>query len=65
MERLSRKDDQEIYQPKIRADQIRKLYQVKLETGTPLTVLVDRAIREFLARYETGEDEKNTRNHNV
>jgi hypothetical protein len=52
-ERISRKDDEGVYQPRIHARRIRELYDIKSETGLPLTVLLDLAIREFTARYAT------------
>ena len=48
MERVSRKDDERLYQPQIRGDRIKALYQLKLLTGLPLTVLVDMAIARLL-----------------
>ena len=52
-ERISRKDDEGVYQPRIHSQRIRDLYDIKAETGLPLTVLLDLAIREFTARYAT------------
>ena len=40
-ERISRKDDEGVYQPRIHSRRIRELYDVKVETGLPLTVLLD------------------------
>jgi len=47
-ERINRKSDENLYQPKIHSDRIRSLYQIKLITGLPLTVLLDMAIVMFL-----------------
>ena len=47
-ERINRQGDENLYQPKIHSDRIRSLYQIKLVTGIPLTVLVDMAIMKFL-----------------
>jgi len=58
MERINRSQDENLYQPKIVSDQIRKLYQVKLDTGVPLTVMVYKAIGEYLEKYETENDRK-------
>ena len=52
-ERIYRKDDEGVYQPRIHSRRIRELYDIKAETGLPLTVLLDLAIREFTARYAT------------
>lgn len=46
--RIGRKDDESLYQPKIHSERIRSLYQIKLATGIPLTVLLDMAIEKFL-----------------
>ena len=59
--RISRKGDQSVYQPKIRAERIRALYEIKERTGIPMTVLLDRAIAEMIVRYDSeaeGEDAK-------
>jgi hypothetical protein len=60
--RIDRKDDESLYQPKIHSERIRKLYVLKEITGLPMTVLVDAAIREFLERNE--ENQKNISNQN-
>ena len=49
--RVDRKDDENLYQPKIHSERIRSLYQLKQETGKPMTVLLDQAIREFAASF--------------
>jgi hypothetical protein len=49
--RIDRKDDESLYQPKIHSERIRALYQLKQETGKPMTVLLDQAIRDFAASY--------------
>lgn len=49
--RIDRKDDESLYQPKIHSERIRTLYQLKLETGKPMTVLLDQAIRDLAASY--------------
>ena len=49
--RIERKDDESLYQPKIHSKKIRTLYQLKQAIGKPMTVLVDQAIREFAASY--------------
>lgn len=48
MERINRQSDENLYQPKIHSERIRSLYQIKLATGLPLTVLLDMAIVMFL-----------------
>jgi len=49
--RINRKDDENLYQPKIHSERIRALYQIKQETGKPMTVLLDQAIQDFAASY--------------
>jgi len=46
-ERISRKDDEGLYQPKIHSRRIRELHQLSEHTGLPLTVIVDLALRQF------------------
>ena len=53
-ERISRKDDERVYQPKIHKDRIRALYMIKEATGIPMTVLLDKAI-EYLIQEHNGE----------
>ena len=48
-ERVSRCDDQRVYQPKIHVERIRVLYEIKEATGLPMTVLLDRAIEQYVA----------------
>ena len=51
MERIKRGDDENLYQPRIHSRRIKGLYLIKTETGKPMTVLVDMAIKEFIANY--------------
>ena len=60
MERVDRRNDKKIYQPKIHSERVRELYRIKETTGIPMTVLVDMAVREFIASYliNLGEGER-------
>ena len=49
-ERVQRRDDEGLYQLRIHSRWIRDLYRIKLETGEPITVLVERALAEFMER---------------
>ena len=49
--RIDRKNDESLYQPQIHSDRIKELYNLKLKTGIPMTVLADQAIRDFVASY--------------
>ena len=49
--RISRKDDESLYQPQIHSARIRTLYQLKQITGKPMTVLLDQAIHDLAANY--------------
>lgn len=49
--RIDRKDDESLYQPKIHSERIRTLYSLKQATGKPMTVLLDQAIRDLAANY--------------
>ena len=51
--RINRKDDESLYQPKIHSQRIRTLYNLKQATGKPMTVLLDQAIHELAIRYQT------------
>lgn len=49
--RIDRKNDERLYQPKIHSERIRTLYQLKEATGKPMTVLLDQAIRDLSESY--------------
>jgi hypothetical protein len=49
--RIHRKNDENLYQPKMHSDRVRELYNLKLATGIPMTVLLDQAIRDLKANY--------------
>jgi hypothetical protein len=51
VERISRKSDRKIYQPRIHYRRIRELYFVKEMTGRPMTVLVDEALTLYLSGF--------------
>ena len=51
-ERINRKNDEDLYQPKIHSRRIRELYTLKEMTGIPMTVLVDLAIQDLLEKSE-------------
>ena len=49
--RIDRKNDESLYQPKIHSERIRTLYSLKQSTGKPMTVLLDQAIKDLAANY--------------
>jgi uncharacterized protein YpbB len=49
--RIDRKNDESLYQPKVHSDRIKELYNLKQATGMPMTVLLDQAIRELAKNY--------------
>jgi hypothetical protein len=49
--RIDRRDDESLYQPKIHSERIRTLYNIKQVTGKPMTVLLDQAIRDLAQSY--------------
>src|ERR1041385_3772747 len=49
--RIDRKNDESLYQPKVHSDRIRELYNLKQVTGLPMTVLLDQAIQDLAANY--------------
>ena len=59
IERIDRKTDEKIYQPKIHSELIKELYIIRQISGLPMTVLVHMAIREFIANYNTRVCEEN------
>ena len=48
-----------MYSPKIKVDLVRQLYQLKQQTRTPMTKLVNEAIVEYLIRRNTSESAEN------
>ena len=50
-ERITRHDDERLYQPRIHSRRIRELHRIAQETGEPMTVLVDQAIADFVEAY--------------
>jgi hypothetical protein len=51
--RIDRRADESLYQPKIHSERIRVLYGLKQVTGKPMTVLLDEAIHDLADRYGT------------
>src|SRR5688572_26101559 len=49
--RIDRKNDESLYQPKIHSERVRTLYSLKQATGKPMTVLLDQAIRDLAENY--------------
>jgi hypothetical protein len=49
--RVDRKDDERLYQPKIHSERIKTLYSLKQSTGKPMTVLLDQAIQDLASNY--------------
>jgi hypothetical protein len=54
--RINRKEDDSLYQPRIHSERVRTLYSLKQETGKPMTVLLDEAIREMAEKYRAGNN---------
>jgi hypothetical protein len=49
--RIDRKDDESLYQPKIHSQRVKTLYNLKEATGKPMTVLLDQAISDLASNY--------------
>ena len=49
--RINRRGDESLYQPKIHSERIKTLYSLKQTTGKPMTVLLDQAISDLAANY--------------
>jgi len=52
VERIDRHDDENLYQPRIHSRWIRELHALSGKTGLPMTVLLDKAVREFCESYK-------------
>jgi hypothetical protein len=57
-ERICRDGDESTYQPKIHRDRIHELYKIGVETGLPMTVLVDYAIRGYVKAYNEDKEKQ-------
>ena len=47
---MCRKDDEELYQPKIHSRRVRELHELSVRLQVPMTVIVDQAIEEYIGR---------------
>jgi len=56
-ERMNWSDDERLYQPRIHSRHIRALHRICEETQEPMTVMLDRALEEFVGRHETNQTE--------
>ena len=54
-ERIDRQNDENLYQPKIHSQRVRELHELSVSTGFPMTVLVDKAIQDFVERNKSNE----------
>jgi hypothetical protein len=57
-ERICRYGDEKTYQLKILMDRIKALYVIGVETGLPMTVLVDYAIRGYVKAYNEEKEKE-------
>lgn len=48
MERVNRKDDERLYNPRIHSQRIRELHKISEQTGQPMTVIIDTVLRRFI-----------------
>jgi hypothetical protein len=58
-EHIKRHDDERLYQPRIHSRRIRELHRIREQTGKPMTVLVDQALREFAEQHRGGSPREN------
>lgn len=49
-ERMCRKDDENLYSPKIHSKRVRELHELSVILKVPMTVIVDQAIEEYITR---------------
>ena len=52
-----------MYSPKIKDELVRSLYQLKLQTKTPMTKLVNEAVVEYLRRKKNGLHKDGNKNY--
>ena len=57
-ERINRKTDHKVYQPRIHCERIQELYVIKELTKRPLTVLVDEALALYLSSFALSPEYK-------
>jgi hypothetical protein len=57
-ERMTWRDDERLYQPRIHSQWIRQLHRISEQTGQPMTVLVDQALAEFVERHGSQQDDE-------
>ena len=62
-ERIRRYDDERLYQPRIHSRRIRELHRISEETGEPMTVLVDQALRDFIKRQSSDDNQIDSEAH--
>ena len=56
-DRINRKTDENLYQPRVHSDRIRELHLISVDDGNHMTVHLDKAIREYVDNYITGKVE--------
>lgn len=49
-----------MYSPKLNPDLVRKLYQLKMSVGKPMTHLINEAVEEYLRRKDNEESGSDT-----
>jgi hypothetical protein len=50
-ERINWTPEDRSYQPRIRRDRIKELYQIRVEMGLPMTVVLDLVISDYFKRF--------------
>ena len=60
-ERMNWNDDERLYQPRMHSRWIRHLHRISIETGEPMTVLLDHALTHFVEQYVGGHDTESSR----
>jgi hypothetical protein len=51
-ERISRKDDEPAYQPRLHSRWISELWRLSQEKGLPMTVILEEAVKEYVLKEE-------------
>ena len=56
--RIDRKDDENLYQPKIHSTWNRQLYAIGQQIHLPLTIIIDQAIEEYIKQLNASTNER-------
>jgi predicted DNA-binding protein len=52
---------EKLYQPHVKAEHVRRLYQLKVKTGKPMTILINEAVAAYCESAQPNEREEEVR----